>query len=847
MRLREKLLLPTIAFVVLIVAALFLTIRGKTPEIERQRAGALAATANSIQNTIDRNLFERYGDVQAFALNTTAHRDLTTLDEAARRQIVRALDGYITGYGCYSLALVVDPQGTVVAVNSVDAQGRPLPRAAALLGAGMAGEEWFKAVRAGEFTTYEAPDALTGTYMQAPHRNRFVEEVYGARAPSWNMTFSAPIHDGEGQLRGYWHNVLASDAIEAIAAQSYRFLADQEIASAEITVLDREGRVIVDVDPSYRGSFAPFLDDVLSLNLATAGVALAEQAVDPQGSSTGTGRARHKRKSDELGKDFFQIGAYARSQPVMGFAGSGTATLVRATEDEVFAVVGSLMSRTLLVGGLVLALTIAVMAFLFHRLAQSVSAASGAIAQLARGELEAELPVVGNDEIAKLARRFNEACASMRDALQAEKVDWAQLAQQQKEAARLLNVVENAPINIMVADPEMTIRYLNPASRETLKKIEPFLPVKADGVVGSSIDIFHKDPSVQRKILADPRNLPHSAEFKIGTEIMNLQAAAIVDAKGAYLGPMVTWSIVTEERKREAREDRMNAQMRETLEKVMNHSHTVSSASEELSATARQMTEGTEEATRQAESAAVAGEEVSRNVATVATSAEEMNASIKEIARNSAEAARVATNAVRVTDSTNQTVRKLGESSNEIGEVIKVITSIAEQTNLLALNATIEAARAGEAGKGFAVVANEVKELAKQTAAATEDISAKIEAIQSDTSGAVIAIGEISEVIARINDIQTTIASAVEEQSVTTNEIARNASEAAQGSADITRNITTVSHLSRTSAEGASNTLTAASELAKLAADLRAIVEEGGAGGHSPVLNAPLRQTGLYS
>lgn len=269
--------------------------------------------------------------------------------------------------------------------------------------------------------------------------------------------------------------------------------------------------------------------------------------------------------------------------------------------------------------------------------------------------------------------------------------------------------------------------------------------------------------------------------------------------------------------------------LKNTLDAVGEHSQTVSAASEELSATARQMSDSSNDAAQQADSVAAACEQVARNVATVATSAEEMNASIKEIARSSAEAARVATTAVKVTNDTNATVAKLGASSNEIGEVIKVITSIAEQTNLLALNATIEAARAGEAGKGFAVVANEVKELAKQTAAATEDISRKIEAIQNDTHGAVSAISEISKIIGQINDIQNTIASAVEEQSATTNEIARNAAEASKGSTDITRAISAVSQGAKATNQGAGNTLSAAQELAKLASDLKAIVERGAA------------------
>ncbi|SDZ52143.1 methyl-accepting chemotaxis protein [Evansella caseinilytica] len=62
--------------------------------------------------------------------------------------------------------------------------------------------------------------------------------------------------------------------------------------------------------------------------------------------------------------------------------------------------------------------------------------------------------------------------------------------------------------------------------------------------------------------------------------------------------------------------------------------------------------------------------------------------------------------------------RKVSGMEKQLGEInrfIDGIDAIAAQTNLLALNASIEAARAGTAGKSFSVVADEIRKLSSET------------------------------------------------------------------------------------------------------------------------------------
>jgi len=458
-------------------------------------------------------------------------------------------------------------------------------------------------------------------------------------------------------------------------------------------------------------------------------------------------------------------------------------------------------------------------------------------------------------------------------------VAWEDQTRRQRveiELGRVLSMIESCPTNMICGDPDLTMQYVNPAGRRSLETLAQVLPVRADQVTGRSLALFFERPDETGTRLLDPANLPYRERRCFGGETLDLMVSATFDHQKQYIGPMLTWEVITERlaaertlaeaREREQREAaelrskvdgileavsaaaagdltrpvpvrgsdtvgrlgeglaRFLADLRDSIGGIARHASTLAAAAEELTAVGRTLRQAAGDASRQAELVAQSAGEVSRNVETVSAGTEEMGASIREIAKNSADAARVAGEAVQLAERTNGVMADLGTSSQEIGKVLKLITTIAQQTNLLALNATIEAARAGEAGKGFAVVAKEVKDLAKETARATEDIGQRIQAIQADTARATGAIREIGGTIGRINDIQTVIAGAVEEQTATTNEMGRNIAGAAGATGEISRNITGVAQAARNTSDGSANTEQAVAELAELAADLRRLV-----------------------
>jgi len=371
-------------------------------------------------------------------------------------------------------------------------------------------------------------------------------------------------------------------------------------------------------------------------------------------------------------------------------------------------------------------------------------------------------------------------------------------------------MLDLSPINTMVADKTGKMLYMNKNSIDTLKKIEEFLPSKVDNLVGNSIDWFHEKPEVQKRIISQASNLPHSKIITVGPEKLNLLVSPIFDDQGNFFGPMVTWEVVT---------DRV-----ETVAGLKGASDHLSKNSELLVAISNSLSSSAEETSAQSNTASAASEEVNAGIQTVTANMDEMVAAIREITKTTNESSALSNDAMDIANSTNDIIGKLGESSADIGSVIKVISSIAQQTNLLALNATIEAARAGEAGKGFSVVANEVKELAKQTATATQDITARVQNIQEDSKLAVNAIAQIRQAIEKINGYAGNIAASVEEQSATTLEVTRIVNESAEGVTQINENISQVSEAASNTGRDALKAQDAAQTLGDIANELNALV-----------------------
>ena len=110
---------------------------------------------------------------------------------------------------------------------------------------------------------------------------------------------------------------------------------------------------------------------------------------------------------------------------------------------------------------------------------------------------------------------------------------------------RVRSALDVVKSNVMVADGDYNIMYMNTTLQEMLRAAEPELRkalpnFDASKLVGVSMDIFHKNPAHQRRIL-DSLTGSYEAHITVGSQKFHLVATPVVDKLGKRAGTVVEW------------------------------------------------------------------------------------------------------------------------------------------------------------------------------------------------------------------------------------------------------------------------------------------------------------------
>ncbi len=369
--------------------------------------------------------FERYGDVQAMAINPS-------LRSKDRKQTIAALNAYVALYGIYDLIMVVNTQGELVAVNDKDPKGTPL-EVNKLYGKNYRSAAWFKETVAGRFTS-DASRGFDGTYVEDFLMDPVASSAFGEKR--LGSTFSAQIKDEAGRLVGVITNRAGYRWLDVALKETYDGMRASGSRNVEILLTRKDGTLLYWVDMHGKSEWTrPDLNRLFSFKLAKAGNEL--YGLIQKGALSGGTEAPSELRNEKA------LGGYAVVEHSKLPASVDWVALVRGSPAEILASAHSAQQTFMIVFGAVLFIAIGVAWFASHLLARKLSQIAGKLQAISREVADASGEIAASStEISEMtteqAASIQVTAASIDEvsAMVKKSADNAQHSRQASDASR---------------------------------------------------------------------------------------------------------------------------------------------------------------------------------------------------------------------------------------------------------------------------------------------------------------------------------------------------------------------------------------------------------------------------
>jgi methyl-accepting chemotaxis protein len=197
---------------------------------------------------------------------------------------------------------------------------------------------------------------------------------------------------------------------------------------------------------------------------------------------------------------------------------------------------------------LTIAITMILIAFLTSFLVRQITVglrkAVNIANSIAAGNLNNAIVIKSRDEIGQLFKHLDDMQQQLRQRMEIDKL----IAD---AALRINQALDCATTNILIADSDYDIIYMNNAAQQLFKReennIRRDLPhFNADSLRGSNLDNFHRHPNLQRQLLSRLQG-SHYATITIGGLTLDHTITQVSNSQGERLGVVVEFHNRTHE------------------------------------------------------------------------------------------------------------------------------------------------------------------------------------------------------------------------------------------------------------------------------------------------------------
>ncbi len=301
------------------------------------------------------------------------------------------------------------------------------------------------------------------------------------------------------------------------------------------------------------------------------------------------------------------------------------------------------------------------------------------------------------------------------------------------ENYRIKQALDACSTNVMIADANFNIVYMNPAVQNMMKVAESDLQKDlpkfvANQLMGQNIDAFHKHPGHQRSLL-EKLSATYKTIIKVGSRTFGLIATPIIDDQNNRLGTVVEWTDKTAEVHIEKEVDSLiqAANSGDLSKRINTHDQngfvaTLSSGLNELmdkvscfvndvGAVFEAMSEGN--LTKQISNPyqgelEVIKDNANNSIAKLNTVLSEIHNASSIVKTSANEVAQGSDDLSRRTEAQASSLEETAASMEEITATVKQTADNATQSNILASEAKLKAQKGGEVVQGAVIAMNEI-------------------------------------------------------------------------------------------------------------------------------------------